>query len=99
MAFIRSERLRPGSDTGFLEMAPDLVVEVVSPSNTPAEIQAKIREWIEASVRLVWVVYPEGQTVTVIRSLLERIELRADDTLDGADALPGFSCRVSDLFD
>jgi hypothetical protein len=49
-------------------------------------------------VRLVWVVYPDTRTVSVVRSLLDREELTADDTLDGGEVLPGFSCRVAEVF-
>src|SRR5919109_1548043 len=60
LAFVRADRLPPGGEPrGFWEIAPDLAVEIVSPSNTPAEVQVKIREWIEAGTREVWVVYPE----------------------------------------
>jgi Uma2 family endonuclease len=99
VAFIRMERIPPeGEPRGFWEIAPDLVVEVVSPNDTPAEIQLKVREWIEAGVRLVWVVYPDTRTVSVVRSLLDREELTSDDTLDGGEVLPGFSCRVAEVF-
>jgi Uma2 family endonuclease len=99
LAFVCRERLPPENQPrGFWEIAPDLVVEVVSPNDTRAEIQLKVREWIEAGVRLVWVVYPDSRTVEVIRTLLDREELTADDTLDGGDVLPGFSCAVAELF-
>ena len=100
LAFVRRERIpAEGEPRGFWEIAPDLVVEVISPNDTPAEIQLKVREWIEAGVRLVWVVYPDSRTMTVVRSLLDREELAADDILDGGDVLPGFACRVADLFE
>ena len=100
LCFIRSERIPPeGEPRGFWEIAPDLVVEVISPNDTPAEIQLKVREWIEAGVRLVWIVYPDTWTISVVRSLLDRVELTADDILDGGDVLPGFSCRVAELFE
>ncbi len=100
LAFFRSDRIpRGGEPRGFWEIAPDLVVEVISPNDTPGEIQSKVREWIEAGVRLVWVVYPDSRTVRVIRSLLDREELGADDTLGGGEVLPAFSCRVAELFE
>jgi len=83
----------------FWAVPPDLVVEVVSHWDTAAEIQTKIREWIEFGVRLLWVVYPESLTVHVIRSLQERQILSVGDTLDGDDVLPGFSCAVAEFFD
>ena len=62
-------------------------------------MQTKIREWIEAGARQVWAVYLDRQTVQVVRSLQDRVTLNADDILDGGDAVPGFSCRVAELFD
>ena len=78
---------------------PDIIVEVVSPWDTRAEIQAKIREWLEAEVRLVLYVYPDTRTVHAIRSLTDRQELASSDILDLGDVLPGFSCPVADFFD
>lgn len=100
LAFVRADRISgEGPPAGFWEIAPDLVAEVVSPNDTPAEVQTKVREWIEAGVRLVWVVYPSTRTVTVVRSLLDRQELSSGDALEGEDVLPGFSCRVGALFE
>lgn len=101
VAFIRAGRFPAGRlpRRGFAEIAPDLVVEVISPSDTPAEVQAKVRDWIEAWVRIVWVMYPEQRTVHVIRSLQERLILDESAVLDGGDVVPGFSCRVAELFD
>lgn len=101
LAFVRAYRIPPEGEPelGFWEIVPDLVAEVVSPGDTPAEVQLKVREWIEAGVRLVWVVYPDSWTVTVVRSLLDREELTADDILDGDDVLHGFSCRVGEIFE
>ncbi len=84
---------------GFSEVVPDVVVEVVSPWDTRAEIQAKIREWLEAEVRLVLYLYPDTRTAHAIRSLTDRQELTSSDILDLGDVLPGFSCPVADFFD
>jgi Uma2 family endonuclease len=83
---------------GYSDIVPDLIVEVVSPGDRPAEIQTKIREWIEGGARLVWVIYPASKTVHVIRSLRDREVLGVDDRLEGGDVLPGFSCSVVELF-
>ncbi len=98
-AFIRAERVPPtGPPKTFWETAPDLIVEVVSPNDTPAEVQAKIHTWIEAGVQLAWVVYPATHRVVVVRSLQERVELTEEDTLSGEDVLPGFMCAVHEIF-
>lgn len=100
VAFIRAERVPlTGIPEGFWEGAPDLVVEIVSPSDRPGEIQTKIREWLEAGAQQVWVLYYANRTVEIVRSLLDRISLGPTDTLDGGDVVPGFLCRVADLFD
>jgi Uma2 family endonuclease len=100
VAFIASDRVSLADlPIGFAEMAPDVVIEVVSTWDTRAEIQAKIRDWIEAEARLVLYVYPETRTVHAIRSLTDRQELTNSDLLDLGDILPGFSFPVADLFD
>lgn len=99
-AFIRKERIPPsGMPQGYWMGAPDLAVEIVSPNDRPGEIQTKIREWIEAGAHQVWVLYGESRTVQVVRSLQDRVTLSADDLLEGGDAVPGFFCGVSELFD
>jgi Uma2 family endonuclease len=100
VAFVRRERIPTGGiPRAYWEGAPDLVIEVVSPNDRPGEIQTKIREWIEGGARQVWVLYPDSRTVQLVRSLQDRITLTANDILDGGEAVPGFSCLVSELFD
>ena len=99
-AFIRKERVpASGLPESYWIGAPDLAVEIVSPNDRPGEIQTKIREWIDAGARQVWILYGESRTVHVVRSLQDRVILSADELLEGGDAVPGFSCRVSELFD
>jgi Uma2 family endonuclease len=84
--------------SGYGEGAPDLAVEVLSPSNRPGEVLRKVGEYLDAGGRMVWVVDPERRAVTVFRSInLVRV-LHEADTLDGEDVLPGFSCRVAEIF-
>ena len=99
VGFISKERLPPGeAPTGFIDIIPDLVVEVVSPSDRAGQVQAKIEQWIEHGVKLVWLVYPECRSIMVYRSLSEVQVLHEGDTLTGGPVLPGFSCAVSDIF-
>lgn len=99
VAFVVQERISPaGLPRGYWELAPDLVVEVVSTHDRAADVQDKVEEWLEAGVRRVWVVYPDTQTIQVHRSLKELAVLKPGDTLDGEDVLPGFSCAVEELF-
>ena len=99
-AFVAFDRLPEGRlPRGYLRLSPDLVVEVVSPSDTASEVRDKIRAWLDAGSRLAWVVYPETRSVTVYRSMDDVRILVPNDTLDGAPVLDGFSIRVLELFD
>lgn len=82
----------------FWRVPPDLAVEVVSPSNTRAEIREKVLEYLSAGTRLVWVVDPRTRSVTAYRSRTDVRVLTGSDSLGGYDVLPGFRLRVSDLF-
>lgn len=84
----------------FLEVPPDLAVEVLSPSNTPREMEIKLREYAKAGVKLVWYVDPERKEVDVYpkASAKRKKTLGGDDELDGGTVLPGFTLNVSRLF-
>jgi Uma2 family endonuclease len=98
-AFIAQSRIPPeGEPEGFWAIAPDLVVEVVSPSDSAQMIQSKITDWLTAGCHLVWIVYPDNQTVTEYRSLTEVRVLTAAYSLIGGEVLPDFTCPVQDLF-
>ena len=96
IAYWSKERL-PVAPVGYVEVAPDLLVEVLSPSNTSKQIRAKMREYFAVGVRMVWVLAPEDRTLTIYRVLDEGRLLHESATATGEDALPGFTCRVSDL--
>jgi Uma2 family endonuclease len=99
LAFASSRQLPSGPPArGFLDFAPDLCIEVVSPWNTSGEIQEKVLEYLDAGTRLVWVVHPEARTVTEFRSPTEIRFFRATDELDGGGTLPGFRTPVASLF-
>lgn len=84
---------------GYLRVAPDLVVKVVSPNDLYYEVERKVDEYLEAGVRMVWVINPELRTVRVFRkSESGPVDRHAGDELSGEDVLPGFTCRVADLF-
>lgn len=99
VAFLGIERLPgEGIPKGFWRMAPDLAVEVVSPSNSAAEIQEKVVEYLAAGSRLVWVVDPKTRTVTAYRSPRDIRILSGDDVLEAEDLLPGLRLALADLF-
>ena len=100
VAFVAQSRLPVDEiPDSFIELAPDLVVEVVSPGDTQREVGGRVEEWLTAGVRLVWVLYPATHSAIIYRSLNDVTNLAADDFLDGEDVVPGFTCRVGDLFD
>jgi Uma2 family endonuclease len=88
-----------GPDTVFPELAPDLAVEVLSPFDSPRRMMERVGEYLEAGVRLVWVVDPEGRRAVIYRALSDVVQVLADGVLDGGDVLPGFRCRLADLLD
>jgi Uma2 family endonuclease len=95
MAFVRWDRL-PGRKFPrgqVLTVAPDLVVEILSPSNTRKEMDDKLKEYFKAGVRLVWYVDPEKRTAEVYTSPADFEQLDADGILDGRDVLPGFKLK------
>ena len=99
VSFTRRERIpggRPGS--GFGSVAPDLCVEIILPSERPVDIGDKQRDYFDSGASLVWHVFPETRSVTVWTSPTEARSLSGADTLDAGDLLPGFSCRVGDIF-
>lgn len=97
VAFVAAGRLTSDPE-GFAPLAPDLAVEIVSPSNTVSEIRSKVLDYLDAGVQLVWVVEPRSRSVTTYRSREEIRLLTEDDGIDGGAVLPGFRLKVSKLF-
>lgn len=94
----RSKIERIGIPTSFFPEAPDLAVEVVSPNDRVSEVEAKAADWLNGGTRLLWIVSPRSRTVTVYQSLQQIAVLTENDRLEGGAVVPGFSCRVGDLF-
>lgn len=99
VAFVAKSREQLIAHRGYAEMAPDLVVEFLSPEDRPGEVLNKIGDWLDAGTRLVWVIDPLRRDARVYR--LDGSLSSIDDTglLDGEDVVPGFSCRLADCFD
>ncbi len=95
-SFVSSKRL-PRVPEGFLELAPDLAVEVLSPEDSPRDVLDKVGEYLAAGVCLVWVIDPRSSRAVGYRSLTDVHEIGPDGTLDGGELLPGFRCPLSDL--
>ena len=82
----------------FVPMAPDLAVEVLSPSDRMADALAKVAMYLQAGTPLVWLVNPATRTVVVFRSEMDPVTLAGSDILDGGDVLPGFSVPIAEIF-
>jgi len=94
IAFVSWERLPQESPVGFPPLGPDLVVEVLSPGDRPAETLAKVADWLSAGTRLVWVIDPERRLARIYRQDGSESLLGEADTLQGEDILPGFACTL-----
>lgn len=98
VVFISNERLARRGSSGFIDVAPDLVVEVMSPDDRWSDVTKKLEEYFSIGVRLVWVVDPESESVYAYRSLTDVRHFAKNDTLPGDDVLSGFGVSVADLF-
>lgn len=99
VAFISNERLDKQADKRkYGTTAPDLAVEVVSPTDRAADVQNKVRLYLERGVLLVWVVYPGTREVVIHRPDRTAQTLTATDRLNGEDVLPGFTLPLATLF-
>ena len=99
VAFFSAEKSPPDERvTGYAQVAPDLAVEIVSPSDWLPAVNDKALMWLRYGVRLVWVVRPDERRVDVHREGQPVVTLTESDALDGLDVLPGFSCPVREIF-
>ena len=71
---------------------------MVSPGDTVSDVDEKVKAWLEAGSAAVWVVNPKWRNVTVYRSATDIKTLTENDQLDGGEAVPGFRCRVGEIF-
>lgn len=100
VAFVSQERLEQvGSVKGYWLGAPDLVVEIISPSDIYTEVEEKVFDWLEAGAKMVVVVNPRKHVVTVYRSLTDIVVLTENDTLEGGEVVIGWSIAIRDIFE
>ncbi len=99
-SFIRLDRLTLAqyNQDGHCPIAPDLSVEVVSPNDVKYDVDRKVGEFLRAGTQLVWVINPDVKTVEVHRADGTGVILSENDVLCGENVLPGFTCKVADLF-
>ena len=96
LSFLVMDRMRQIEAGKDIQGAPDLAIEVLSPSDTVSEVRRKIKQYFAAGSRIVWLVYPESREVEVWES--PKVVLSGDDLLEAPGLLPGFSVRVDSLF-
>jgi len=95
-----SEHKRPPSEAkrGFMRVPPDLAVEIISPSERPQMVLAKVTDYLAAGVALIWTVWPDERQVIVYTQQDAPRTYRGSDLLVFPEVLPGFSCTVDDIF-
>jgi len=96
VAFVAKARESKGDI--LFKGAPDLAVEVISPSETYTMVRQKLTDYFAAGTRLMWLVYPDAEQIEVFTALESVTELGLEDTLTGGDLLPEFSVKVKDIF-
>ena len=100
IAFVATGRIPANANTAkYLELAPDLIVETLSPSDTAFEVEEKIAAWLNAGVHMALTMNPASRSIMIYRSVHEVMRLTDQDELDLNDVIPGFRCRVAEIFD
>ena len=97
-AFVRQDR-QPEEPEKYFPGAPDLAVEVISPTDRLGDVDDKTKQWLDAGTPLVWVVYPQTRSVVVHRPGQAPRILHEQDVITGEEVLPGFECRVGEFFE
>ncbi len=98
VAFVQRSRIPEGEPAGFWPLAPDLVVEIISPSETARDIHEKLDDYLRAGTCLIWLVYPDNNTVMEYRAPEQARVLTINENLEGEDVLPGFRYPLKQLF-
>jgi Uma2 family endonuclease len=99
VAFVRRDRVESIRSKGFAKGAPDLAVEIFSPSDNVRQLMRKVKQYFAAGCHTVWIVYPERQEINVLEASGADRLLTVEDTIDAPDLLPGFSVPVAELFE
>jgi Uma2 family endonuclease len=97
VSVLTKARIDSTPEDSYFEGAPELAVEIVSPSDSAEDLEIKIRQYLNAGAKQVWVLYPKTRDVQVFEENQAAI-LSGDQVLDGGDLLPGFAVKVSALF-
>src|SRR3989442_16009509 len=97
VAIIRETRLPEPEPVGYPALAPDLVVEILSPSDRPGDVLGKVADWLSADTRLVWVIDPERRLVRIYRADGADEVVTLEQALNGEDVVPGFACQLATI--
>lgn len=96
MAFVRADKYPSGRAPRRADATiPDYVAEIIAPTDAAAMVQEKVRDWLDAGVRLIWLIYPDTKEVVVIRADGSSQIVPRSGVLDGEDVLPGLSLPIS----
>lgn len=96
--YISRERLAAVRSDSFLDTAPELIVEVMSPGDRWGDVMDKLDEYFSIGVLCVWLADPRHQQIFVYTSPTDARRFSADEILSGGELLPGFSVQVKELF-
>ena len=99
LLYISKERYTQVKSASYLDVAPELVVEVMSPADTWSEVKEKLRDYFSAGVLLAWIVDPATETITAYNADGTVQEFTAESTLTAEGVLPGFAVRVAEIFE
>jgi Uma2 family endonuclease len=97
VSVLSKERIQATGEDSYFEGAPELAVEVVSPSDSAEDLEIKVGQYLSAGAQQVWVLYPKTRDLHVY-SAKHAVVLKSDDVLKGGEFLPGFAVKVSELF-
>lgn len=95
VAFISQARLPDPEPVGYPTLAPDLVAEILSPTDRPGEVLGRVADWLSAGTKLVWVIDPERRLARIYRFDGTEEIVTADNALQGEAVLPGFICPLA----
>ncbi|MEM7126192.1 MAG: Uma2 family endonuclease [Chloroflexota bacterium] len=98
-AFISHERYAKVRSHSYLDVCPELLVEVLSPDDSWSDVHEKLGEYFSIETQIVWVVDPRLEQIHIYRSLDDVTRLTIDDELTGGNILPGFRIPVREIFD
>jgi Uma2 family endonuclease len=99
VAFVRQARVDAIKSKGFAKGAPDLAVEIFSPSDNVCQLMRKVKQYFAAGCHTVWIVYPDRREVQILEASGTDRSLRIEDTIEAPELLPGFSVPIAQFFE